>query len=282
MQVGWGWRSRIRNPVRRSLPLAFVALAKSDTPNLTAAINNLNAYSIKYLSDSASYAGSCYASEDTCLTWQDCSTFLASKLPLTQTNTSCPVDAEICTAPSIKLDTGFMVSDLSFGMNAPPQNRVKYRKVTDCAPIEVSKFPSSSLTAPTETRVWNQAPRGLFCWASSGSVVLFKVTFWPGTSTRQVNFRPSNKKALRALIIGWRVLYLSSSTWSCIMVRLKYSVWTVLSRGTIHIPPHLSAELHRRGRAWLCRHVWLRSLVSSASNRWFIHFLSFPKKRAAD
>ncbi|KAF6220390.1 hypothetical protein HO133_003522 [Letharia lupina] len=50
------------------------------------------------------------------------------------------VDAEICTAPSIKLDTGFMDSDLSFGMNAPPQNRVKYRKVTDCAPIEAGQF----------------------------------------------------------------------------------------------------------------------------------------------
>lgn len=153
MQVGWGWRSRIRDPVRRSLPLAFVALAKSYTPNLTAAINILHAYAIKSLSDSASYARSCYASENTGRTWQDCSTFPASKLALAQTNTSCPVGAEICTAPSIKLDTGFMDSDLSFGLNAPPPNRVKYRKVTNCAPIEVSKFPSHSPIGPFETRL---------------------------------------------------------------------------------------------------------------------------------
>lgn len=173
VQVGWQWRSRIRNPARRSLPLALVPLAHSivfllaailsatasssqgnevlvsspycglinyGTPNLTAVVNILNSYETQSLSDSASYARSCYASEGTGRTWQDCSTFPASRLPVIQTNTSCPFEADICTAPSIQLDTGLMDSDLSFGMNAPPSNRVKFRKVTSCAPIEVREF----------------------------------------------------------------------------------------------------------------------------------------------
>lgn len=173
MQVGWQWKSRIRNPARRSLPLALVPLAHSivfllaailsatasssqgnevlvsspycglinyGTPNLTAVVNILNSCETQSLSDSASYARSCYASEGTGRTWQDCSTFPVSRLPVIQTNTSCPFEADICTAPSIQLDTGLMDSDLSFGMNAPPSNRVKFRKVTSCAPIEVDQF----------------------------------------------------------------------------------------------------------------------------------------------
>ena len=186
VQAGWAWRSRVHNPARRSLPLALLALAHSvtfllaailsatastsqgnevlvfspycglinfNTPNLTAVINILNAYESKSLSDSAGYARSCYATEGTGRTWQDCSTFPVPKLPTTLTNTSCPFNAGICTAQSIQLDTGLMDSDLFFGISAPLKNRVKYRKVTSCAPIEVREVPSHSFTAPMETKV---------------------------------------------------------------------------------------------------------------------------------
>ena len=126
-----------RNEVLVSSP--YCGAINWSTPNLTAAVEILGSYVTKYLSDSASYARSCYASEGTGRTWQDCSTFPVSKLPITLTNTSCPFEAQFCTAPSIQLDTDLMDSDLAFGINAPPKNRVKYRKVTSCAPIEVSE-----------------------------------------------------------------------------------------------------------------------------------------------
>ena len=184
VQAGWAWRSRVHSPARRSLPLALLALAHSvifllaailsatastsqgnevlvfspycglinfNTPNLSAAINILNAYESKSVSDSAGYARSCYATEDTGRTWQDCSTFPVSKLPTTLTNTSCPFKADICTAQSIQLDTGLMDSDLFFGISAPPKNRITYRKVTSCAPIEVRVFSSHAFTALAET-----------------------------------------------------------------------------------------------------------------------------------
>ena len=170
-QVGWGWRSRANNPTRRSLPIALVALAHSitfllaailsstaytsqsdevlvssphcglmnyNTTDISAVLNILNAYRVETLTDSASYARSCYSFEGTSRTWQDCSTFAAPRLPTTQSNASCQFKEGTCTAPSIQLDTGLMDSNLFFGMNAPPTDRVNIRKVTTCAPIEVS------------------------------------------------------------------------------------------------------------------------------------------------
>ena len=172
VQLGWAWRPRIRNSVTRSLPLAFVALVFSiafiltailsaaaatsqgdevliSSPycgqlnfaatNLTTITNYFTDYATKSMSDSVSYARSCYASEGTDRTWQDCSTFPVPRLPTTQRNVTCPFDTDICRAPAVQLDTGLMDSDLAFGVNAPPKNRIGFRKVTTCAPIEVSK-----------------------------------------------------------------------------------------------------------------------------------------------
>ena len=172
MKVGWAWRLRIRNSATRSLPLAVFAsvfsikfllaavlsatastsqgdevlisspycgLVDFGTPNLTAVMNVLIGYTMKSISDSVSYARSCYHSEGTDQTWQDCSTFPVPRLPSTQTTTSCPFDGDICKAPAIQLDTGLMDSDLSFGVNAPPKNRIAFRRVTTCAPVEVSE-----------------------------------------------------------------------------------------------------------------------------------------------
>ena len=169
-KIGWGWRSRLNNPIRRSLPITLVALAHSITfllaailsstaytsqgdevlvssphcglidfnsPNFLAVLSILGAYETESILDSASYARSCYSSGATGRTWQDCSTFVAPRLPTTQSNVSCPFEEGICTVPSIQLDTGLMDSDMFFGMNAPFKNRVKLRKVTTCAPIEV-------------------------------------------------------------------------------------------------------------------------------------------------
>ena len=172
MQIGWAWRSRTHNSMTRSLPLALLALVfwvafllaailsaaastsqgdevlisspycgqlNFDTTNLTTITNFYTDYATKSMSDSVSYARSCYSSEGTGRTWQDCSTFPVPRLPTTQSNVPCPFDADICRAPAIQLDTGLMDSDLAFGVNAPPKNRIAFRKVTTCAPIEVSK-----------------------------------------------------------------------------------------------------------------------------------------------
>ena len=169
-QIAWGWRSKVSNPTKRSLPITLVALAHSisfllaailsstaytsqgdevlvssphcgllnwDSPDISGVVNVLNGYIQESATDSASYARSCYSSEGTARTWQDCSTFAAPRLPTTVTNVTCPFEEGTCIAPSIQLDTGLMDSDLFFGMNAPLKNRVKFRKITTCAPIEV-------------------------------------------------------------------------------------------------------------------------------------------------
>ena len=192
MKVGWAWRSRTPNSVTRSLPLTLFALAlwiafllaailssaastsQGDevlisspycghinfaTTNLTALTNFYTDYQTKSFSDSVSYARSCYPSDGTGRTWQDCSTFAIPSLPTTRRNASCPFDMGICRAPPIQLDTGLMDSDLAFGINAPPKNRVGFRKITTCAPIEVSKSYTCSPTASANTFISLCYPR---------------------------------------------------------------------------------------------------------------------------
>ena len=184
MKVGWAWRSKIPNSVTRSIPLTLVAVvlwiafllaailssaastSQGDevlisspycghlnfiTANLTEVTNFYTDYETKSTSDSVSYARSCYSSNGTGRTWQDCSTFPVPRLPTTRGNTSCPFDMGICRAPPVQLDTGVMDSNLAFGINAPPKNRIGFRKVTTCAPIEVSKSYTCSPTASTRT-----------------------------------------------------------------------------------------------------------------------------------
>ena len=184
IQVGWAWRSKIPNSMTRLLPLTLVALvfwiafllaailsAAASTSqgdevlisspycghlnfaitNLTTITNFYTDYETKSTSDSISYARSCYPSDSTGRTWQDCSTFPIPRLPTTRRNASCPFDMGICRAPPIQLDTGLMDSDLAFGINAPPENRIAFRKVTTCAPIEVSKPYTCSPTASAST-----------------------------------------------------------------------------------------------------------------------------------
>ena len=116
-------------------------LLSSQTTDLSGIQNILLPYWVKSLQDSASYVRSCYgiiATGDTC---HDCSTYARSRLPSEQnTDASCPFSSSMCMAPAFQLDTGLMSSDQKFGMNARPRDRVDFRKVTTCAPIEVDNF----------------------------------------------------------------------------------------------------------------------------------------------
>jgi hypothetical protein len=72
----------------------------------------------------------------------NCNPFGPKRLDWTvMTNTSCPFEDEICFGDSfVRFDTGFISSHFDLGINAPPEDRVEYRQVLECAPLKTDPF----------------------------------------------------------------------------------------------------------------------------------------------
>ncbi|PYH47165.1 uncharacterized protein BP01DRAFT_381006 [Aspergillus saccharolyticus JOP 1030-1] len=54
-------------------------------------------------------------------------------------NASCPYSTDLCAYnghSAMQMDTELLDTLEDFGINAPPQNRIKYRRVTTCAPVK--------------------------------------------------------------------------------------------------------------------------------------------------
>ena len=103
-------------------------LLSSQTTDLSGIQDVFLPYSVKSLQESASCARSCYGTIATDDTWHDCSKYARSRLPSEQnTDASCPFSSSICTAPAFRLDTGLMISDQMFGMNARPRDSPSQR-----------------------------------------------------------------------------------------------------------------------------------------------------------
>lgn len=82
------------------------------------------------------YAVGCYGSDS-----QDCSSFIPKTLPYSVAASPCPFfeenpDQGLCRATALQMNTGFLDSAKYLGINAPPSDRVLFRKRTTCAPIE--------------------------------------------------------------------------------------------------------------------------------------------------
>ena len=176
LKVGWAWRSKTRRPILGSFPLALSAImhlgiflvaaifsatastssanevlisspncgtVSSDTTDLNGIQNYIIPYGIKSLQDSVNYARSCYSSDAVAKpnnNWRDCSTYATPRLPWKgMNNVACPFADDMCIAPAFQIDTGSIDSG-RLGMNARPQDRIRYRKVTTCAPIALDGF----------------------------------------------------------------------------------------------------------------------------------------------
>jgi hypothetical protein len=93
----------------------------------------------KLLNDSyvtASYARSCYGSPSTS---SFCNTFVQQQIHWSvNAQAPCPFASELCQtsdSAALELDTGYIDSHTVLGLNGPKENRVLYRRVTTCAPI---------------------------------------------------------------------------------------------------------------------------------------------------
>ena len=84
---------------------------------------------------SQEYVQTCYNSTDSS---SSCSSFPTRQLSFT-TNTSvpCPFDAPVChpKTPAVSYDTGFIDSHTDLGLNAAEPDRISYRRLTTCTPL---------------------------------------------------------------------------------------------------------------------------------------------------
>ena len=89
---------------------------------------------------SQEYVQACYSSTDQS---SRCSSFPKRQLSFTtNTNSQCPFDAPVChpQVTAVSYDTGFIDSNTDLGLNAPEPDRISYRRVTTCAPLNDQSY----------------------------------------------------------------------------------------------------------------------------------------------
>ncbi|KAF2464395.1 uncharacterized protein BDR25DRAFT_271861 [Lindgomyces ingoldianus] len=176
-RIAFRWRGVAKRPLLRSLPLLLLALSSLGafraasilTAEVTKAAGNetlidspgcsywapssedpLNqgGFRTKVAADAlaaASYSRACYSTNSTAST--QCGAYMARKLGWNGTSgVHCPFSPSLC-FPSLsavyQMDTGQLNSHFDLGLNAQEEDRVAYRRLTTCAPINATKFLST-------------------------------------------------------------------------------------------------------------------------------------------
>jgi hypothetical protein len=113
----------------------------------TGVINTLNLnYQAKSQDDtqlSQEYVQTCYNNTESP---SSCSSFPQRQLTwTTDTNVTCPFDFPVCHpgVPSVSYDTGFIDSSKHLGLNAPVSDRISYRRITTCTPLNDQAYITS-------------------------------------------------------------------------------------------------------------------------------------------
>lgn len=174
VQLTWYWRSNATRYLMRTIPLAGLALlnlvlfgvaavfsshvAKASgneillrSPNcgfvnltgLGSAANTV-AYDTMDLNDTltaAAYERACYNDANSPL---QCGSFIQGQLRRTsKRNVPCPFSPEMCLLGDMtayEMDTGLIDSHTALGINAPMKDRLQYRKVTVCSPLQTKGY----------------------------------------------------------------------------------------------------------------------------------------------
>jgi hypothetical protein len=92
---------------------------------------------------SQEYVQTCYNTTEPSTS---CSSFPQQQLSwTTKTNTSCPFDDAVChpSVSAISFDTGFLDSSKDLGLNAQESDRISYRRLTTCIPLNDKAYITS-------------------------------------------------------------------------------------------------------------------------------------------
>lgn len=97
-------------------------------------------YATQLTVDAAAYAQRCYRGE---AATTECPTYVQKSIEGSVTrNATCPFDPKICLLnnDNLVIDTGHFDSHHDLGLNAAPQDRFLYRRVTACAPLRTEGY----------------------------------------------------------------------------------------------------------------------------------------------
>ncbi|KAF2142260.1 uncharacterized protein K452DRAFT_200233, partial [Aplosporella prunicola CBS 121167] len=172
-RTAWAWRKNATNISMRTVPIVALAITVAATFGAAGVFSSrisssmgkevlltgkdcgwiawVNAslyqqgaelvpYASQITSSSSDYNQRCYSKG---AGRQDCPTFVQINLPTTvDGNYSCPFADAVCKSRygNIRLDTGYLNSHHHLGMNAPKDERILYRRVTECAPLNTDNY----------------------------------------------------------------------------------------------------------------------------------------------
>lgn len=177
-QLAWAWRRSARRALVRALPglvwaatsLAAFTVASGFSSRVSTGINDevlIKPGSCGYVNNiaagmdlanfdlllqnqaqqtsaAANYAQQCYTRNSTGVF--NCNYFAINRLPTTlDSNALCPFAPGTCRSDrgNIRLDTGYLDSHDHFGINAPPDERILFRHIMQCAPLNTVGFESN-------------------------------------------------------------------------------------------------------------------------------------------
>lgn len=94
----------------------------------------------EHMQNSAAHAQQCYANFSTSPLGSGCtnSRFVKQQIPVSvDANAACPFDPSLCAVNSsnLILDTNLIDTHIHLGLNAPPNERLQFRRVLECAPL---------------------------------------------------------------------------------------------------------------------------------------------------
>ena len=174
----WRYSSQGLSPIRRSTPLAIIALLhavliavasifSSKVTRTTSEVlvqsskcglpvfSPFNVFALKQedlpvesalyaisqwsLERSLAYSNACYRGVGSYP--YACNEFVRRYLESKVNRTEeCPFPSDVCIMPALSVDTGYIDSDFHLGINAPASDRISFRKRLTCAPINADNY----------------------------------------------------------------------------------------------------------------------------------------------
>jgi hypothetical protein len=167
LQSAWYWQRKSNLPVARSVRLALMAAihitifaaagafssrvavtdsqvllvsANCGTWSFLSQIDNTASSSFEHdnLARAAKLASQCYNGTEV-ISSAECLLSGRRLVPWTlEKNATCPFDASLCfESQAVTLDSGYVDSLHNLGINSRPEDRVSYRQVSTCAPLDI-------------------------------------------------------------------------------------------------------------------------------------------------
>jgi hypothetical protein len=143
--VAGGLSSRISTAVGDEVLVAASHCAMISDLGDPATVQRMSAWKNQQVTKAINYAQQCYAEDE--FNTMDCNKFITSRLPSAEVdqNADCPFDDRICrtTSSNLRLDTGSIDSSGHIGLNTPSNERLSWRYVLHCAPLQTNGYTST-------------------------------------------------------------------------------------------------------------------------------------------